>query len=399
MNRSTDDFRFGSHGLPLASSTWSESEFIAMREVIDDGMFTMGERTGQFEGEFARTQRRRHACMVNSGSSANLIMMSAARYAPGKFIAPGSEVIVPAVSWSTTFYPVNQVGARLRFVDVDPDSFNLSVPEVEAAIGPTTSAVLAVNLLGNPAELIAVRELCDAAGIVLLEDNCESLGARLNGRPTGSFGLAASYSFFFSHHMSTMEGGMVVTDDEPFSQTCTSLRAHGWTRGLPADNHLVPMSGDPWEDLFRFVLPGYNVRPLEIEAAVGLRQLEKLPGMVAARRENAAYFQECFSELDGVRIQRENGESSWFGFGLVLTGRLAGRRREVVEALEAGGIETRPVVAGNFTRNPVMKHLDAVVPNSLPAADEIHFEGLFFGNHHYDVSDGIARAAEIIESL
>ena len=192
---------------------------------------------------------------------------------------------------------------------------------------------------------------------------------------------------------------MIVTDDEAFLQTCQSLRAHGWTRGLPADNHLLPLSGDPWEDLFRFVLPGYNVRPLEIEAAVGLEQVKKLPNMIRERCTNGSCFQEEFADIPGVRIQAEYGESSWFGFGLVLTDHLAGRRREVVEALEKAGIETRPIVAGNFTRNPVMKHLDAIVPERLPAADEIHDQGLFFGNHHFDVSEGIARAAEVIGSL
>ena len=370
-----------------------------MSRVIKSGHFSMGSETKCFEGSFAASQGRHHGCMVNSGSSANLVMLAAARYCPNAYITPGSEVIVPAVSWSTTYYPVNQAGARLCFVDVDPEDFNMSVDAVAEAIGPRTRAVLAVNLLGNPAHLVELRELCDAADIVLLEDNCESLGASLAGKPAGSFGLAASYSFFFSHHMTTMEGGMIVTDDEAFLQTCQSLRAHGWTRGLPEDNHLLPLSGDPWEDLFRFVLPGYNVRPLEIEAAVGQEQLKKLPVLIEERRRNGAYFQSQFSGLEGVRIQGEHGKSSWFGFGLVLTDHLAGRRREVVEALERAGIETRPIVAGNFTRNPVMKHLDASVPERLPVADEIHDQGLFFGNHHFDVSEGIARAAEVISSL
>jgi CDP-6-deoxy-D-xylo-4-hexulose-3-dehydrase len=388
-----------STGIPLAASSWSGDEYAAIDRVIRSSQFSMASEVRAFEKEFSRAQTRGHGCMVNSGSSANLVMLAAARFAPDPAVSPGSEVIVPAVSWSTTYYPVNQAGARLRFVDVDPAEFNMSVDQVEQAIGPTTSAVLAVNLLGNPAHLVELRDLCDSAGIVLLEDNCESLGATLEGKPTGSFGLAATYSFFFSHHMTTMEGGMVVTDDEAFLQTCQSLRAHGWTRGLPADNHLLPLSGDPWEDLFRFVLPGYNVRPLEIEAAIGQEQLKKLPAMVDERRRNGAYFQKLFSGVDGVRIQEEHGQSSWFGFGLVLTDHLAGRRREVVEALERAGIETRPIVAGNFTRNPVMQHLDAIVPERLPVADEIHDQGLFFGNHHFDVSEGIARAAEVISSL
>jgi CDP-6-deoxy-D-xylo-4-hexulose-3-dehydrase len=359
----------------------------------------MGSEVKAFESQFAASQDRRFACMVNSGSSANLIMLSAARYGQEARLNEGTEVIVPAVSWSTTYYPVNQVGAVLRFVDVDPDTFNLSVAGVETAISSKTSVVLAVNLLGNPAPLAELKSLCDSEGVVLLEDNCESLGASIQGKPTGSFGLAASYSFFYSHHISTMEGGMVVSSDLAYDEACRSLRAHGWTRELPDQNTIAPKSGDPWDDLFRFALPGYNVRPLEVEAAVGTSQLSKLPEFVQVRRENAEAFKEYFGGLEGVRIQREHGTSSWFGFGMRLHGRLMGRRREVVDALARAGVETRPIVAGNFTRNPVMKHLNAIVPDRLPNADDIHENGFFIGNHHVCIREPLAMAAEIIESL
>jgi CDP-6-deoxy-D-xylo-4-hexulose-3-dehydrase len=385
--------------LPLSVSSWSDEELQAIQEVVKSGQFSMGPRVRAFEAEFAKSQARQFACMVNSGSSANLIMLSAARYNQGASINEGSEVIVPAVSWSTTYYPVNQVGAVLRFVDVDPDTFNLSVAGVEAAISDRTGAVLAVNLLGNPAPLFELKSLCEREEIILFEDNCESLGASIQGKPTGSFGLAASYSFFYSHHISTMEGGMVVSSDLAYDQTCRSLRAHGWTRELPDENSVAPKSGDPWDDLFRFALPGYNVRPLELEAAVGTSQLSKLPDFVSARRENAEAFKEYFGALDTVRIQTEHGSSSWFGFGMCLAERLLGRRREVVTALMEAGIETRPIVAGNFTRNPVMKHLNAILPDRLPNADHIHENGFFIGNHHFDIRKPLAIAAEIIDAL
>lgn len=389
----------GKTHLPLSVSSWSYEEIQAIQEVVKSGQFSMGPRVRAFEAEFAKSQDRKFACMVNSGSSANLIMLSAARYHHGASIQRDSEVIVPAVSWSTTYYPVNQVGAVLRFVDVDPDTFNLSVAGVEAAISEKTSAVLAVNLLGNPAPLFELTSLCEREEIVLLEDNCESLGASIHGKPTGSFGLAASYSFFYSHHISTMEGGMVVSSDLAYDEACRSLRAHGWTRELPDENSVAPKSGDPWDDLFRFALPGYNVRPLEMEAAIGTSQLRKLPAFVAARRDNAEAFKEYFGALDTVRIQREHGSSSWFGFGMCLQGRLLGRRRDVVAALADAGIETRPIVAGNFTRNPVMEHLNAVVPDQLPNADDIHENGFFIGNHHFDIRQSLAKAAEIIDGL
>lgn len=192
---------------------------------------------------------------------------------------------------------------------------------------------------------------------------------------------------------------MILTDDEATAQMLISLRAHGWTRGLPEQNAVHDKSGDEWDDLFRFVLPGYNVRPLEMSGAIGIEQIQKVPSLIAGRRENAVYWTERFADLDSVRIQREQGESSWFGFSLVLEGALAGRRKEVVRAFAAEGIESRPIVAGNFTKNPVMKYLDAKVPAELPAADKIHEDGLFVGNHHFPVHAGIDRVYDAVAKL
>lgn len=382
---------------PLATTTWDDAEYGALREIIERGRFTMGPEVRAFEEEFAASLGARHAVMVNSGSSANLIALTAAVVNPDIDLNPGDEVIVPAVSWATTYYPVHQLGLTLRFVDVELDSLNVDPILVAEAITPRTKAILAVNLLGNPARLRELSDLADRHGLVLLEDNCESLGARLDGRSAGTFGLAGTYSSFFSHHISTMEGGLITTDDEYTYQAAVSLRAHGWTRELPSDNLIHPKSGEKFDDLFRFVLPGYNVRPLEMSGAIGRHQLAKLPGLVSGRRANAARFVEIFSGRDDVRIQREHGESSWFGFSMILEGRLAGRRSEVVAALDAAGVESRPIVAGNFARNPVMSHLRAEVPPELPVADRIHVDGLFVGNHHYPIPDELDLLATVID--
>lgn len=196
-----------------------------------------------------------------------------------------------------------------------------------------------------------------------------------------------------------MEGGIVLTDDEQLRQMLISLRAHGWTRELPQENFVHNKTGDQFDDLFRFVLPGYNLRPLEMSGAIGIEQLKKVPGIIEGRRQNAKYFVEKFSGIEEVRIQREVGESSWFGFSFVLEGSLAGKRAEVVEALSRNSIDSRPIVAGNFTKNPVMKYLDSVVPASLPAADKVHVDGLFVGNHHYPVNEGIDLLFETVTSL
>ena len=192
---------------------------------------------------------------------------------------------------------------------------------------------------------------------------------------------------------------MIVTNDERLRQTLVSLRAHGWIRELPEKNFIHDKTGDPFEDSFCFALPGYNVRPVEMSGAIGIEQVKKIPMIIEERRRNGAHWVETMSQLEDVRLQKETGKSSWFGFSMVLEGALAGRRREVGAVLTAAGIESRPVVAGNFTRNPAMKYLDADVPDSLPAADAIHFEGLFVGNRHYDSRASIDVLHEIMAGI
>ena len=374
---------------PLATSSWDQAEYAALQSVIENGRFTMGPLVAQFEREFAAFFGARFGVMVNSGSSANLIAIGAAVLDPRFDLNAGDEVLVPAVSWATTYYPLHQYGLTLKFVDINVDTLNMDLDLLEQSVGPKTKAIFAVNLLGNPNDFAQLRKLAVKHNLVLIEDNCESLGAKDAGIFAGTAGVMGTFSAFFSHHISTMEGGIILTDDEQLYQEMISLRSHGWTRELPVDNHVHAKSGDLFDDMFRFVLPGYNVRPLEMSGALGIEQLKKIPALVAGRRENARYFVEKFNGLSTVRIQQEQGESSWFGFSLVLEGALAGRRPEVVKALNAAGIECRPIVAGNFTRNPVMTHLNAIVPDALPAADKIHEDGLFVGNHHFAIEAAI----------
>jgi CDP-6-deoxy-D-xylo-4-hexulose-3-dehydrase len=385
--------------LPLASSTWDHFEIEAMNQVIASGNFTMGERVAEFEKAFAAFFGSKYAVMSNSGSSANLLALSAIKYSSFSPRAGRDEFIVPAVSWSTTYYPVSQLGYKLRFVDIDPSTLNLNLEETKKAIGPSTAGVLAVNLLGNPAPLAELRKLCDDNGIVLLEDNCESMGAKIGDSFAGTFGVIGTFSTFFSHHISTMEGGMCLTDSEELFQVMTSLRAHGWTRELPETNHVHNKTGSKFDDLFRFVLPGYNLRPLELSGAIGVEQLKKLPEIVSSRQANAKVWLSKVHQIAGIRTQSCEEESSWFGFSLVLEGHLRGLRRDLVEFLTLHGVESRPIVAGNFTRNPVLIHLNHAPLDPLPIADEIHENGLFIGNHHYELGEQLDEVASLLQQF
>ena len=384
---------------PLASTTWDSEEVQAATRLLESNQLTMGVEVQKFEEDFAHYIGARYAVMFNSGSSANLGMLAALRYVRNSPVQEGDEVLVPAVSWSTTYYPVNQVGLTLKFVDINLQTLNIDFDLVEQAIGPKTKAILAVNLLGNPAELNQLRALSEKHNLVLLEDNCESLGAELDGEKAGSFGLAGTYSFFFSHHICTMEGGMVTTNSKEFAETLISIRAHGWTRGLDNVNSVHNKSENKWDDLFRFVLPGYNLRPIELSGAIGQVQLRKFPVFLDWRRKNGKVFIDLFSGRDDLIVQEENGISSWFGFSLILNGKLEGKRSELITHFAAHGVETRPIVAGNFTVNPVMKHLKHAPLDTLPNAERLHQEGFFIGNHHSDVGNDLTRVFEIFEEF
>jgi CDP-6-deoxy-D-xylo-4-hexulose-3-dehydrase len=368
----------------LALSTWDEKEIEAANKVLNSGNFTMGKNVVLFEEQFAQYIGTNYAVMFNSGSSANLAMLQGAKYMKGTVLSEGDRVIVPAVSWSTTFFPIHQSGLILDFIDINPLTLNMDADHVESIITPKTKAIFAVNLLGNPAELEKLQKIAKKNNLILLEDNCESLGAEINGKKTGSFGLAGSHSFFFSHHICTMEGGMVTTDSKELYEAMISLRAHGWLRGLEDINSVHNKSNNSWEDLYKFVLPGFNLRPTEISGAIGSVQLEKFPKFLNTRRQNAEAFKNSFGNEETVQIQSEHGESSWFGFSIILKGELSEKRNDLVAFFAEKQIDSRPIVAGNFTRNPVMKHLKVGKLPNLPNADEVHDKGLFLGNHHLD---------------
>ncbi len=383
---------------PLATSSWDQAEQDALQRVIASDMFSMGPEVRAFEEQFARQFGSTHAIMCNSGSSANLLMTAALFYHsdPKLRLARGDEIIVPAVSWSTTYYPLGQYGLRLKFVDIDLETLNYDLDALAEAVSDKTRAIMVVNLLGNPNDFARIREITDGRDIVMIEDNCESMGATFEGKEAGTFGVMGSYSAFFSHHISTMEGGIVVTDDEELYHIMLSLRAHGWTRNLPKFNHVTgEKSDDPFEESFRFVLPGYNLRPLEMSGALGQEQLKKLPGLVEGRRANGALVQARLGNHPKFMIQREIGKSSWFGFSLVLRPDAGMERADLVQRLSAAGFECRPIVAGNFAKNEVMKYFDYEIHGSLTNADYIDAQGLFVGNHHYPIPEAVDALADI----
>jgi len=383
---------------PLATATWDQKEIDAMHNVIASGNFTMGKNVKLFEKNFSKYIGSQYAVMVNSGSSANLLMIAALFYIknPKLKLKRGDEVIVPAVSWSTTYYPLYQYGLKIKFVDIDIETLNYDLVQLESAISSKTRVVLAVNLLGNPNDFDCINNIIKDKKIILLEDNCESMGASFNNKKTGTFGVMGTFSSFYSHHISTMEGGIIVTDNEELHQILISLRSHGWTRDLPVKNLICDdKSDDLLEECFRFVLPGYNVRPLELEGALGVEQIKKLPMIISERRKNGKLFVETLSNHPDLLIQKEVGMSSWFGFSIVIRQGSSLTRKELVNKLNHLGFEIRPIVTGNFAKNEVVKYFDSEVHGELKNADYIDQNGLFIGNHHYSISEALSELRKL----
>jgi CDP-4-dehydro-6-deoxyglucose reductase, E1 len=382
----------------LAASTWDEEERDAIREVIASDHFTMGDRVRQFEAEFAKHFGSRYAVMVNSGSSANLIATAALFFKRERPLQRGDEAIVPALSWATTYHPLQQYGLKVRFVDIELDTLNMDVSQLERALTPRTRLIVAVSILGNPCALDVMRKFANQHGLYLLEDNCESMGAELGGRPTGTFGDIGTFSLFYSHHISTIEGGVAVTDDEELYHLMKALRAHGWTRDLPPDSPIFEKRSADFFEAYRFVLPGYNVRPTEIAGAIGLQQLRKLDGFVDKRRQNLALFNGLFAGDARFIIQRENGKSSSFCFPIILNPELHLNRERVLNALKEADIGHRIITGGNFLRHDAIRYYDYQCVGEITNADIAHDHGFFTGNHPFDLGEQIHRLRDVLNA-
>jgi CDP-6-deoxy-D-xylo-4-hexulose-3-dehydrase len=383
----------------LAASTWGQEEIDAINGVIQSGRFTMGEQVAAFEREFASYFGMKHALMVNSGSSANLVAVAALFYKRENPLQKGDEVIVPSISWSTTYHPLQQYGLKLRFIDVELDTLNMDVSKLEAALTPRTRMIVAVSILGNPAALDVMRTFAKKHDLYLFEDNCESMDAELAGQKTGTFGLVNTFSTFFSHHISTMEGGLLLTDSDEIAHLGKCIRNHGWTRDLPPDSSLYERSGSDHFEAYRFIMPGYNVRPIEMAGATGRAQLKKLPAMTAKRRENWALFQEIFGNDERFIIQRENGKSSAFSFTMIIRPDARAKRDEIWARLRKNDIGFRIITGGCFLRHDCIKYFDYDTVGDVVNANIAHDYGFFVGNHPFDLTPQLEHLHKVLKTI
>ena len=394
----------GERRIPLNVSTLEQAEIDAAKAVLDSGMLTMGVRCAAFEERFAAYVGAKHAVFVNSGSSANLIaLFSAADPVRGARkparIEPGAEVIAPALTWATTIWPIVQVGAVPVLVDCDPQTLQMQPDAVRAAIGPKTRAIMIVHVLGGAVDGAAMRAIADEHGLWLIEDSCEAIGVRWQGRHVGAFGQMGTFSFYFAHHITTIEGGMVVTDDDYLADLLRAQRAHGWVKHMRHPEWFI----DPSVDIdrrFLFATTGFNVRPTEINGAIGLIQIERLDGFNERRRQIGRLFDDALApltEAGKLSVQRfaQECEAAPFGYPLVCASK---RERDGLQrALEESGVETRPVICGNIAKHPAMAHVPHRISGSLAGADRIMERGLYFGAHPLMSQEDVDHVVGVIK--
>ena len=374
----------GSHdpiqGIPLAVPSFHQEELAEAIEALLEGWITMGRRVAGFEERWAEEVGCAHAVAVNSGSSALLVMLSAL-VATGR-LRRGQELLVPAVTWSTSLFAVAQAGLVPVLVDIDPDSLCIE--------GDRSRPVLAVHLLGCPSRVRAP---------LVIEDACGAHGAQVDGRPAGSLGVAAAFSFFFSHHLTTGEGGMITTADAELADACRGIRAHGWVRER-SDRALLEAASPDIDPRFLFTLPGYNLRMTDLAGAFGLHQVSRLEGYVQQRSANHAAW--C-ARIDGLGLplrtfpQRPGTRHAAFAFPMLLDVDSPLSRAELGRRLEERQIATRPISGSNLARQPAFAHVPgARVEGPLVVADAIHERGLFVGQSH---AFGPAHGERLAEAL
>lgn len=374
--------------IPLAFNTMGDDERAAIEAVVASGRMTQGARVSAFEAELAERHGVAHAILVNSGSSANLIAIEAAVYLatlrPDLALQPierGDEVIIQGLNWPSTLTPILNRGLRPVFCDIDLKSLNASVAEIEAVRTERTRMVIAVPVLGNPTHLDELREYCAREKLIFVEDACESIGAITPaGKLVGTLGAVASFSFYFSHHITTIEGGAVLTDDPYLADLCYALRAHGWSRGLKLESFLT-FDASEIDDRFCFVIPGYNVRSTDVNAAIGQVQLARLDDMLAARRRIARHRIGAIADVnDRLSIPGADiiDTHSWMTTPLLFSDRAHRDRGRA--SLEADGVETRPIIVGNMLRHPLARMLNLSPEQiDLPQCDEVFNRGLMIG--------------------
>ena len=346
----------------------SKKDILKAKNVLDSGQITMASNTKKFEETFAKNLGVKHALMVNSGSSANLLAIFAAgNPLRQNRLKKGDEVIIPVLCWSTSLWPLVQFGLKPVFIDIDPKTLNVDTNELINKISPKTRCIFLVNVHGNSCDLFKIKNIAKKKKIILIEDNCESLGSKLKNKHLGTFGDFGTFSFFYSHQITSGEGGMIVCNNDKDYEILFALRSHGWlggTRFYPRRLKNFNYYAKKYPSLdprYIFVNSGFNLRPTDIQAAIGLNQFNRLKQLIRNRKQNRKLIITCLKKDKRWNNQFEfiepakNINPSWMGLPVIINEKYKMQKMRFLSYLDARGIETRPIISGAFTNQPATK--------------------------------------------
>ena len=372
---------------PLLENAFSRHDLNEGVKVLKSKKLTMGKIAKNFERIFAKKIGAKYALMVNSGSSANLLMLSAlVNPLYKKRLKKSDEVLIPAICWSTSLWPIVQLGLKPIFVDVDVDTLNISIKDLKNKITKKTKAIMCVHVLGISSDMDEIKKFCKKKNIIILEDTCESLGARFNNSSLGTIGEFGSYSFYYSHQITSGEGGMVVCNNLENYNILKSLRSHGWSRDT-IFHERYKKKYKKLNEKFLFINSGYNLRPTEVQAAIGLSQFKKLQYFKNTRNLNRnkiiSYLKSSDKWENQFQFVKINNkiDPSWFGFAILINKDFLNKKNSFLKYLDKKKIETRPILSGNFLNQPAAKLYNLDIKKKFHNADEIEKRGFFIGLH------------------
>lgn len=353
--------------IPVSGKVFDEKEMLLMVQAVLDGWWTEGKYAKEFEEKFCSYLGRNFCVLANSGSSANLLAISALtsfRLPQKRRLKKGDEVITTAAGFPTTINPIIQNNLMPVFVDIDLGTYNTNLLSIKKAISQKTKAIFLAHTLGNPWDAAELREICDKQNIWLIEDNCDALGSKYNGQYTGTYGHLSTFSFYPAHHITMGEGGAITTDDPLLDRIIRSMRDWGRDCWCKTGQNNACGKRFSWklgnlpqgyDHKYIYSEIGYNLKLTDIQAALGVEQLRKLPRFIESRRKNFAYLRAQFEQFQQYFILPQpnpNSEPSWFGFPLTIKEKAGIKREDLLKFLEGKKIDTRLLFGGNILKQP-----------------------------------------------
>ena len=389
---------YSKYNYPLLSNTLSKEDINLAKKVLNSGQITMSNITYDFEKKFAKYLGVKFALMVNSGSSANLLAISLlVNPQRKKRLLPGDEVLIPVVCWSTSLWPIVQNGLKPIFVDIDLKNLNLNLEKLNESLTKKTKAIMCVHVLGLSADMDFIVSFAKKNNLFIIEDTCESLGTKFKNKLLGSFGTAGTFSFYYSHQITSGEGGMIVCNSKEDYEILHALRAHGWSR-CPTNKKKIEKKYSYLDPRFIFINSGYNLRPTDIQAAIGFSQFKKKDIFKYNRNYNRELIiseviqSNKFDNQINFLKPDERINPSWFGLPILINQKFQKKKFKYLKYLSSRGIETRPIISGNFVNQPAIKlyrlNKSRKKYHNAQIAEEL---GFFIGLHAKKITKDLSK--------